>query len=207
MTQTYSEDSGGRVATQYRQVSTPTPAANTRRPPITAAINIRSLPSSRLMLLVDWITLVVVVDSAPSVPSPGTKTSTEVLTAMVVVVEAARVAAGVVRRVAVVWRATVVEVVKVVVAGTVVVVAAVVEVGAVVVVVVELVSVVGGTPAPAGPTQPSASANATPSPETTRSSGLLRARLSLLLNAPAPSRRKCQATGRPSPVTATTHQH
>lgn len=203
MNQTYSEDSGGRVATQYRQVSTPTPAANTRRPPMTAAINIRSLPSSWLILVAVWI-VVVVVDSAPLVPSPGTRTSTEVLTAMVVVVVAAGLVVGVVRRVVVVWRAAVV-----VGAGTVVVVAvvAVVEVGAVVGVVVELVSVVGGTPAPAGPTKPSASANATPSPETTRSSGLLRARLSLLLNAPAPSRRKCQATGRPSPVTATTHQH
>lgn len=203
MNQTYSEDSGGRVATQYRQVSTPTPAANTRRPPMTAAINIRSLPSSWLILVAVWI-VVVVVDSAPLVPSPGTRTSTEVLTAMVVVVVAAGLVVGVVRRVVVVWRAAVV-----VGAGTVVVVAvvAVVEVGAVVGVVVELVSVVGGTPAPAGPTKPSASANATPSPETTRSSGLLRARFSLLLNAPAPSRRKCQATGRPSPVTATTHQH
>ena len=202
MNQTYSEDSGGRVATQYRQVSTPTPAANTRRPPMTAAINIRSLPSSWLILVAVWI-VVVVVDSAPLVPSPGTRTSTEVLTAMVVVVVAAGLVVGVVRRVVVVWRAAVV-----VGAGTVVVVVvAVVEVGAVVGVVVELVSVVGGTPAPAGPTKPSASANATPSPETTRSSGLLRARLSLLLNAPAPSRRKCQATGRPSPVTATTHQH
>lgn len=200
MNQTYSEDSGGRVATQYRQVSTPTPAANTRRPPMTAAINIRSLPSSWLILVAVWI-VVVVVDSAPLVPSPGTRTSTEVLTAIVVVVVAARLVVGVVRRVVVVWRAAVV-----VGAGTVVVVA-VVEVGAVVGVVVELVSVVGGTPAPAGPTKPSASANATPSPETTRSSGLLRARFSLLLNAPAPSRRKCQATGRPSPVTATTHQH
>ncbi len=200
MNQTYSEDSGGRVATQYRQVSTPTPAANTRRPPMTAAINIRSLPSSWLILVAVWI-VVVVVDSAPLVPSPGTRTSTEVLTAIVVVVVAAGLVVGVVRRVVVVWRAAVV-----VGAGTVVVVA-VVEVGAVVGVVVELVSVVGGTPAPAGPTKPSASANATPSPETTRSSGLLRARLSLLLNAPAPSRRKCQATGRPSPVTATTHQH
>ncbi len=201
MNQTYSEDSGGRVATQYRQVSTPTPAANTRRPPMTAAINIRSLPSSWLILVAVWI-VVVVVDSAPLVPSPGTRTSTEVLTAIVVVVVAARLVVGVVRRVVVVWRAAVV-----VGAGTVVVVAvvAVVEVGAVVGVVVELVSVVGGTPAPAGPTKPSA--NATPSPETTRSSGLLRARLSLLLNAPAPSRRKGQATGRPSPVTATTHQH
>ena len=202
MNQTYSEDSGGRVATQYRQVSTPTPAANTRRPPMTAAINIRSLPSSWLILVAVWI-VVVVVDSAPLVPSPGTRTSTEVLTAIVVVVVAARLVVGVVRRVVVVWRAAVV-----VGAGTVVVVVvAVVEVGAVVGVVVELVSVVGGTPAPAGPTKPSASANATPSPETTRSSGLLRARFSLLLNAPAPSRRKCQATGRPSPVTATTHQH
>lgn len=201
MNQTYSEDSGGRVATQYRQVSTPTPAANTRRPPMTAAINIRSLPSSWLILVAVWI-VVVVVDSAPLVPSPGTRTSTEVLTAIVVVVVAARLVVGVVRRVVVVWRAAVV-----VGAGTVVVVAAVVEVGAVVGVVVELVSVVGGTPAPAGPTKPSASANTTPSPETTRSSGLLRARLSLLLNAPAPSRRKGQATGRPSPVTATTHQH
>ena len=201
MNQTYSEASGGRVATQYRQVSTPTPAANTRRPPMTAAINIRSLPSSWLILVAVWI-VVVVVDSAPLVPSPGTRTSTEVLTAIVVVVVATRLVVGVVRRVVVVWRAAVV-----VGAGTVVVVAvvAVVEVGAVVGVVVELVSVVGGTPAPAGPTKPSA--NATPSPETTRSSGLLRARLSLLLNAPAPSRRKCQATGRPSPVTATTHQH
>ena len=202
MNQTYSEDSGGRVATQYRQVSTPTPAANTRRPPMTAAINIRSLPSSWLILVAVWI-VVVVVDSAPLVPSPGTKTSTEVLTAIVVVVVAARLVVGVVRRVVVVWRAAVV-----VGAGTVVVVVAVVavvEVGAVVGVVVELVSVVGGTPAPAGLTKPSA--NATPSPETTRKSGLLRARFSLLLNAPAPSRRKCQATGRPSPVTATTHQH
>ena len=204
MNQTYSEDSGGRVATQYRQVSTPTPAANTRRPPMTAAINIRSLPSSWLILVAVWI-VVVVVDSAPLVPSPGTRTSTEVLTAIVVVVVATRLVVGVVRRVVVVWRAAVV-----VGAGTVVAVVAVVavvEVGAVVGVVVELVSVVGGTPAPAGPTKPSASANATPSPETTRSSGLLRARFSLLLNAPAPSRRKCQATGRPSPVTATTHQH